>query len=118
MQNLDPFTRKTIQYHRAYKDSTDNGGGRSSDSVASPSPKEVDEEDVYLLAQPRHRPRLRHLCGYFFVALISLVLGLTLSQVFRVEYEVDGYTGTFLLLQPLVTNQTASTIRVPSPHPR
>jgi hypothetical protein len=95
MLNLNPFTRKTIPYHRVYKDSSDNGDDRSSDSVASPSPKGVHDEDVYLLAQPRHRPRLRHLCGYFSVALTSLLLGLTLSQVFRVEYEVDNYIGTF-----------------------
>jgi hypothetical protein len=101
MQSLNPFTRKTISYHRVYKDSSDNSGDRSSDFVASPSAqKEVDDDDVYLLAEPRRRSRLRHFCSYFFVALISLSIGLTLSQIFRVEYEVDGFIGMFLTSLP------------------
>jgi hypothetical protein len=83
MQRLNPFARKTIPYHRVSKDFNDQPS--NSDSVQKEG---HNEEEAYLLAQDLHRARRSrwgHFCGYFFVALISLLLGLTFSQIFRGE---------------------------------
>ena len=44
-------------------------------------------------------------CGYFFVALISLLVGLTLSQFIRLEHEINDIIG----MLPPYSNQLPST---------
>jgi hypothetical protein len=104
MHSLNPFARKTIPYHRISKESAENdsdGDGQSSSFNASAQPqKERDEgEDNYLLSKQLYKQpcsQLRHTCCYFFVALLSLVIGLALGEILRLEYEIDGYIGAFL----------------------
>ena len=92
----NPFNRTTISYHRMSKD-------ESEDDSAESSTAHKEEEDPFLEQQhfrPR-RSRFRHTCGYLFVAILSLVLGLISGQFMRVEYEVDGYMGTYFPPLPI-----------------
>lgn len=101
MPNLNPFTRATIPYHRISKEFSENDSdaGQPSSSTSMLNQKE-NHEDAYTLAkQLRHRrrtSRFRCICSYFLVALLSLLTGLVTSQIFRLEYEVDGFPGTYI----------------------
>ncbi|KAF1941075.1 hypothetical protein EJ02DRAFT_378558 [Clathrospora elynae] len=98
MQNLNPFSRKTIPYDRISKEFSENDGGSggqssSSDPFLAQKEKHEDEDDFlrfkHLL---RLRSlRLRHACSYLFVALLSLLVGLILGQFFGLENDIDGY---------------------------
>jgi hypothetical protein len=109
MQRLNPFTRKTIPYHRVSKESSENDNNDSDSSTTIQKGGHNEEED-YLLTHHLHRTRRSrwgYFCGYFFVALISLLVGLILSQFIRLEHEIDDFIG----MLPPYSNQ------LPAHHP-
>ncbi|KAH7383994.1 hypothetical protein BKA66DRAFT_463249 [Pyrenochaeta sp. MPI-SDFR-AT-0127] len=104
MQNLNPFFRtKTVPYHSISQDFTDDNNdpshaSSSAESSTFASKNSCSDENAYLVARELHRPRhsrLKHSCCYIFVALLSLLLGVVFGEIFRLEYEVDGYTPPF-----------------------
>jgi hypothetical protein len=116
MQRLNPFTRKTIPYHRVSKESSENDNNDPGSSTTIQKEGHNEEED-YLLAQHLHRSRRSrwgHFCGYFFVALISLLAGLTVSQFFKLEHEIDDFIAMLPLSghSPTPLRQTTKKVRV------
>lgn len=75
------------------------------DDVDSHNHTHKEEEDTFLQQQPFYRPRrFRHMhtCGYIAVALLSLLLGLFGAQFMRIEYDIDGYIGSYTFVLSLV----------------
>ncbi|KAF1837659.1 hypothetical protein BDW02DRAFT_490899 [Decorospora gaudefroyi] len=98
MQRLNPFSPKTISYHRLSKEaSTEHKQENDQDTTpnSSQNQNEDEEADHHLLAkQLRHRSRrmcLRQTCVYMLLSLTSLLIGLAFGEMFRLEYDVDGY---------------------------
>ena len=104
MQNLNPFSNsKTIPYHRLSREFSENDsdhGEASTSTSATLAPVTDYSEKEYLINRDLHRSRrssrVRHTLCYVLVVLLSMLVGLVLGELFRVEYEIDGYVGAFL----------------------
>ncbi|KAF7452518.1 DUF3328 domain containing protein [Pyrenophora tritici-repentis] len=103
----NPFTRKTIPYHRLSKESTEQESDHAGTNTSTAN-QDSDEQNVYLLAKNLHRPRrsrFKTTCTYTFISLFSLLTGLVVSQFFALEYDFDGYLGTPFPPPPTPTTQ-------------
>ncbi|KAJ4372904.1 hypothetical protein N0V83_003195 [Neocucurbitaria cava] len=60
---------------------------------------DYEHEKDYLVERDAHRPRrssrLRHAICYIIVIIMSMLVGVVLGEIFRVEYEVDGYIAPY-----------------------
>ncbi|KAF1849035.1 uncharacterized protein K460DRAFT_428459 [Cucurbitaria berberidis CBS 394.84] len=111
MQHLNPFSNsKTTPYHRISKEFSENDSDRGLDSGSATSPALAPKDDYenekdYLIGRNLHRPRrsskLRHTFCYLFAIVVSMLVGLVLGEMFRVEYEIDGYIGALPQLSSL-----------------
>lgn len=135
MQNLNPFSlNKTSPYRRLSKEFSEDdsvqghtsGTSSTSSTSSTLAPKEsyVDEDDYLIpkeLVRPR-RSRWKQSCCYGAVAVLSLLVGLVFGEIFRLEYEIDGYIGTIddsisrLLDTGVAILITRSAIRQCPPH--
>jgi hypothetical protein len=96
MPNLNPFAHKISSYHRLPDHSADG----ESDTCVSSDPSALQEhyatnkELLHAKESPRSRRScFMHTCGYFFVALLSLSIGLGLNQLLDRVRANDGYLG-------------------------
>ena len=95
MPNLNPFTHKTVSYHRLSKESTEQESDPAGSNVSAVT-RDSEDENAYMLAKHLHRPRrscFKSTCSYILTSLVSLIIGLVFSQLFTLEYSLDGYLG-------------------------
>ncbi|OAG25532.1 hypothetical protein CC77DRAFT_1005130 [Alternaria alternata] len=93
MLSLNLFAQKAKSYRRLSTSTEGEGDTCISPGVSAPKEEHDADEDL-LLAKRLRRPwhwSCMHMCGYLFVALLSFLIGLGLSQLFTLEKEVDGF---------------------------
>ncbi|KAG9185804.1 hypothetical protein G6011_07135 [Alternaria panax] len=93
MPSLNPFAQKSTSYRRLSTSTEEEVDACISPSSSAQKEEHNADEDLVLAKRVRRpwRWSCMHVCGYFFVALLSLSIGLGLSQLLNVEYEVDGF---------------------------
>jgi hypothetical protein len=107
MLSLNLFAQKAKSYRRL-STSTEGEGDTCISPGVSAQKEEHDADEDLLLAKRLRRPwhwSCMHICGYLFVALLSFLVGLGLSQLFTLEKEVDGFIGMFAPYRLLCTSR-------------